>query len=99
MGIFAITQISLGADLNIGDAKLLRPIDTLSDVKLVPVGLTQEKEVHYLVGNFDQIKGTINTDAGLQHTSFRGEIAFQAVSNEKSEISLALVKISCESTA
>lgn len=93
MGILAISQISLGADLNIKDAKLLRPIDTLSDVKLVPVGSTQEKEVHYLVGNFDQIRGTVNTDAGPQHTSFRGEVAFQVVSNEMNEISLVLKRL------
>jgi hypothetical protein len=93
VGILVMSQTGLGADLNAPDAKLIRPIDTLTDVKLVPIDRVQEKEVHYLIGNFDQIRGTVNTDAGPQQTSFRGEIAFQVISSEKNEISLILKRL------
>ena len=90
VSIAATWGIVLGADLK--NPSLIASPD-LSKSKLVSLDLTKQEQNYYLVGNLDQARATINTDLGPQQTTFRGEIAFMATSDDKGQLKLELKRL------
>jgi hypothetical protein len=104
VGLVLTSGTGLGADLVMekGPSLLKTPLDAsigtrLSAVEPVEAAKDQE-ERYFLVGNLEDVKGVVVTDAGEQQTSFRGEIAFSAVPNDRGDMILVLTRLNLVSS-
>ena len=58
-----------------------------------PILQGQKEKAYLLIGNIDNVKGTIKTDKGIQDTVFRGQLTFKATPDEKGKLNLALIRL------
>jgi len=81
---------------------LKTPLDTSIGSKLnivEPVEAAKEQEERYfLVGNLDDVRAVVATDAGEQQTSFKGEIAFVAEPDDRGDLNLILTRLNLVSS-
>lgn len=104
VGLALTSGTSLGADLVMEKTPSLSkiPLDTSIGSKLniaEPVEAAKEQEERYfLVGNLNDIRAVVATDAGEQQTSFKGEIAFVAEPGDRGDLSLILTRLNLVSS-
>lgn len=103
-GLALTSGTGLGADLVMEKIPSLSktPLDTSIGSKLnivEPIEAAKEQEERYfLVGNLDDVRAVVATDAGEQQTSFKGEIAFVAEPDERGDLSLVLTRLNLVSS-
>ena len=90
---------SLGADLMTVDKgfSLNVPVETL-EKRLTPIGTVVQAEekkekARYLVGNVDEARAIVITNAGEQQTFFRGKIGFMVLPDEREGSKLILTSL------
>lgn len=71
-------------DLSIGDR--LRIVEPVEEVK-------EQGESYSLVGNLEDIRAVVVTDAGEQQPRFKGEIAFSVTTGERGDLNLVLTRL------
>jgi len=104
VGLVVISGTCLGADLVMekSPSLLKSPLDVSIGKKLStaePVEAEKEQEKNYrLIGNLEDVKGVVTTDAGEQQTSFGGEIAFMAVPGDRGDLTLVLTGLNLVSS-
>jgi hypothetical protein len=104
VGLALTSGTGLGADLVMEKTPSLlkTPLDASIGSRLniaEPVEAAKEQEERYfLVGNLDDIRAVVATDAGEQQTSFKGEIAFVAEPGDKGDLSLVLTRLNLVSS-
>jgi len=80
---------------------LKAPLETVASKRVAIAELatpTQTGQVYYLIGNLDKVRGTVNTDAGTQETSFQGEIGFQVVREKDGQMTFILESLNLVSS-
>ena len=103
-GLALTSGTGFGADLVMEKTPSLlkTPLDTSIGSKLnivEPVEAAKEQEERYfLVGNLDDVRAVVATDAGEQQTSFKGEIAFVAEPDDRGDLNLILTRLNLVSS-
>jgi hypothetical protein len=76
-------------DVSIGDR--LRIVEPIEEMR-------EQGESFSLVGNLEDIRAVVVTDAGEQQTRFRGVIAFSATPSERGDLNLVLIRLNLVSS-
>jgi len=86
-----------GADYLQKTPSLKAPLETIPSSRVStaePTPTLQAGQVYYLLGNLDKVRGTVTTDAGVQETSFQGEIGFQVTQDKNGQMNFVLESLS-----
>jgi len=104
VGLVVTSGTGLGAGLVMEKSPSLlgSPLEVSIEKKLSTTEPTEaekeQEENYYLVGNLEDVKGVVVTDAGEQQTSFRGEIAFVAEPGDRGDLKLVLTRLNLVSS-